>query len=154
MFPDSKIVNKHRCGRTKTIHMLTGAVAKQITSDLKQELLLTRWYGLATDGTSDEDDKFLPILVKYVDKDLGLIVISLLDMPDISSDSTAQQMYDMCIEGREAFYQTEIIGYHNSMIRQRNSLLQKIRGAQGYQKIFDVGCPCHLVHFYAGKEAK
>ena len=35
MFPDSKIVNKHRCGRTKTIHMLTGAVAKQITRDLK-----------------------------------------------------------------------------------------------------------------------
>ena len=110
MFPDSKIVNKHRCGRTKTIHMLTGAVAKQITRDLKQELLLTRWYGLTTDGTSDEDDKFLPVLVKYVDKDLRLIVTSLLDIPNISSDSTAQQMYDMCIEGREAFYQTEIIG--------------------------------------------
>ena len=69
MFPDSKIVNKHRCGRTKTTHMLTGAVAKQITSNLKEELLLTRWYGLATNGTSDEDDKFFPVLVRYVDKD-------------------------------------------------------------------------------------
>ena len=36
MFPDSKIVNKYRCGRTKTTHMLNGAVAKQITSDLKE----------------------------------------------------------------------------------------------------------------------
>ena len=52
--------------------MLTGAVAKQITSNLKKELLLTRWYGLAADGTSDEDDKFLPILVRYIDKDSGL----------------------------------------------------------------------------------
>ena len=65
---------------------------------------MTRWYGLTTDGTNDEDDKFLPVLVKYVDKDLRMIVTSLLDMPNISSDSTPQQMYDMCIEGREAFY--------------------------------------------------
>ena len=61
MFPGSKIVNKYRCGRTKTTHMLTRAVAKQITSDLKKELLLTRGYGLATDGSGDEDDKSLPV---------------------------------------------------------------------------------------------
>ena len=42
MFPDSKIVNKYRCGRTKKTHILTGAIAKQIISDLKEELLLTR----------------------------------------------------------------------------------------------------------------
>ena len=40
------------------------------------------------------------------------------------------------------------------MIGQRNSLLQKIRSAQGEQKIFDVGCPCHLAHLCAGKGAK
>ena len=34
MFPDFKIVNKYRCGRTKAKHMLTGAVTKQITNDL------------------------------------------------------------------------------------------------------------------------
>ena len=49
--------------------MLTGEVAKQITSDLKEELLLTRWYELATDGTSDEDDKFLPVSLRHFDKD-------------------------------------------------------------------------------------
>ena len=41
MIPDSKIVNKYRCGRTKTTHILAGAVSKEITSDLKEELLLT-----------------------------------------------------------------------------------------------------------------
>ena len=59
MFPDSKIVNKYRYGRTKATHMLAGAVSKQITSDLNKELLLTPWYGLATDRSSDEDDKLL-----------------------------------------------------------------------------------------------
>ena len=38
--------------------MLTGEVAKQITSNLKEELLLTHWKGLARYGSSDEDDKF------------------------------------------------------------------------------------------------
>ena len=49
--------------------MLTGAVAKQITSDLKEELLLAHWYELATDGSSDEDDEFLLLLVRHVHKD-------------------------------------------------------------------------------------
>ena len=48
--------------------MLTEAVPKQIISDLNEELLLTRWYGLAKDASSDEDDKFLPVLVRLADK--------------------------------------------------------------------------------------
>ena len=42
----------------KKRHTLTGAVGKQITSYLKEELLLIRWYRLATDGSSDEDEKY------------------------------------------------------------------------------------------------
>ena len=60
MFPDSKIVNKYLRGHTKTTHMLTGAVVIQITTHLKEELLWTRWYELATDRTSDKDNKFCP----------------------------------------------------------------------------------------------
>ena len=39
----------------------------------------------------------------------------------------------------------------NSLIGQRNSLLQKIRDVEGEQKIFAAGCLCHLAHFRAGK---
>ena len=76
--------------------MLTGAIAKEITSYLKKELLFTHWYGLATDETSDVDYRFLPVFVKYADEDPGLIATSLLDMPNINSGSTAQQIYDVC----------------------------------------------------------
>ena len=143
MFPDSKIVNKYRCGYTKTTLMLTGAVANRITRDLKEELLLTRRYGLATDGSSDEDDKFLPVLVRHVDKDSGLIATSLLNMPNINSGSTAQEMYDACNEVREAFSLdwdncvTYFSDNSNPMIGQRNSLLQNIQSGQGDQKTFD-----------------
>ena len=39
MFPDSKITYKYWCGHTKTTTMLTEAVEKQTTSNLKEDLL-------------------------------------------------------------------------------------------------------------------
>ena len=100
------------------------------------------------------------VLVRHVDKDSGLVKTSLLEMSNNSSGSTAQQMYDVCNKVREAFsldwgnfvvYSSDNI---NSMIGQHNSFLQEIRSAQGDQKIFDLGCPCHLAHMCAGKGAK
>ena len=59
--------------------MLSGTIAKQITSNLKEELLFTCWYRLATNETSDEDDNFLPVSVRYgyVEKDSPLIATPL-----------------------------------------------------------------------------
>ena len=39
--------------------LLTGLVPKHLNDDLKKELSPTQWYGLATDGSSDEDGNFL-----------------------------------------------------------------------------------------------
>ena len=69
-------------------------------------------------------------------------------------------MYDVCNDVRKAFSLdwdscvTYFSDNTNSMIGQRNSLLQKIRSVQGDQKTFDISCPCHLAHLCAGKEAK
>ena len=46
---------------------------------------------------------FFPFLVRHVDKDSGLIAISLLDMPNINWGSIAQQMYDERRKVREGF---------------------------------------------------
>ena len=67
--------------------MVTGAAAKQITSDLKGAIVDLLWYGLATGGISDVDDKLLLVLLTHVDKHSGLIVTSLLDMPNIGLSS-------------------------------------------------------------------
>ena len=71
MFPESKIVNKYRCGRRKATHILTRVVAKQSTSDLKEKLFITCCY---------ENDTFLPVLVRHFDSDSELIATSLVDM--------------------------------------------------------------------------
>ena len=96
---------------------------------------------------------FWPVLVRHVDKDSKLIGTSLLDMPNINNGSTAQQMYDVQNEAREALDWDNCIAYSsdktNSMIEQHNCLLQEIQ-----KRIFDIGCPCHLAHFCAGKGTK
>ena len=90
----------------------------------------------------------MPALARHVDKNSGLIATSLLGTPS-NSGSTVEQMYDVRYEVREAFslYWDNCVMFFsdntNSMIGQRNSLLQKIRRAQGNQKIFDVGFSGH-----------
>ena len=159
MFPDSKIAAKYKCGRTKTSHILTGAVAKNVVKDLKEEITSAKWFGLATDGSSDEDDKYLPVLIRHIGKESNLVETSLLDMPDINSGSTAEKMFDTCDSVIKSFSLdwNNCITYSsdntNSMVGKRNSLLKRIQNAQGDQKTFDVGCPCHLAHLCAGKGA-
>ena len=56
MFPDSKKAAKYRCGRTKTTHILTGAVAKENIEEVSKEITSVQWFGIATDGSSDKTD--------------------------------------------------------------------------------------------------
>ena len=68
-------------------------------------------------------------------------------MSNISSGSAAQKMHGVCNEVKETFsldwdnYVTYSSDNTNSMIGQRNNLLQKIPSPQNDQKIFVVGCP-------------
>ena len=103
LLPSYKIVKKYQCVRTKTTHMLTEAVGKQITSKLKEELLLTHWTDRRNMEPVMKMIKFLPVFVTYVDKYSRMVVASLLDMPRTNSCLTAHQMYDVGNEVREAF---------------------------------------------------
>jgi hypothetical protein len=38
-------------------------------------------YSLATDGSSDEEDKFFPIIITHEDVHTGLVTTSFIDMP-------------------------------------------------------------------------
>ena len=135
MFPGSKIAAKYKCKRTKTTHLLTGAVAKVNIEELSKYLKST-WYGIATDGSSDETDKYLPVLVKYEGPD-GLIQTSLLDMPDINVGSDAQTMFntvDYAIKSAKLswdYCMTYSSDNTNSIVgKKKNILLTKIKNAQ------------------------
>ena len=145
IFPDTKIVKKCQRSHTNTTHILTEPVASQITSDLKEELLLSCWYKIIAHGSRDEDDKFLPFLVRHVDEDSEMIAISMLDIPNTNSWSTAQEKENVCNEVREAFsldfdnWVTFSCDNTNSMFGQRSDL-QKISRMWDDKKIVDFGC--------------
>ena len=92
IFPDSKTAAKYKCKRTKTTHVLTGAVTKDNAEEIPK-YLQSSWYGIATDRSIDETDKYLSVLVRY-EVPHGLIQTSLLDMPDINVGSDAQTTFN------------------------------------------------------------
>ena len=79
----------------------------------------------------------------WLPKASGLIETSLLDMPNINSEFTAQEMYNVCDEVIDDFSLNwdNCITYPsdntNSMVGAHNSLLTKIKDSQDDQKVFD-----------------
>lgn len=151
MFPDSKIANKYKNGRIKTSNMLIESISKQTANDLKEIMSMT-WHGIVTDGRSDGNDKYLPILIGHIEKKSELLEISLLGIPNVSSGSKAQQMFNVCNKVIENFsldwnkYVTYSSDNSNSMAGSYNRLLKKIKDSQAKEKVFDVGCPFNVAH--------
>ena len=78
MFPDSEIARQFSCGRTKAMH-ITYAIGSDTVDAVKQHVAKPKLlYSLATDGSSDEEDKFLPILISHEDP-AGLITTWFID---------------------------------------------------------------------------
>ena len=151
--------SKIKCKRAKTTHVLTGAVAKDNIEELSKYLQPT-WYVIATDGSSDRADKYLPVLIRYEGPD-GLIQTSLLDMLDVNAGSHAQTMFNSINNAIKSakFSWDYCVSYSssntNSMVGEKNNLLTKIKNAQQCgQSITDVEYPCLLAHLYAEKGAK
>ncbi|KAK1903977.1 6-phosphogluconate dehydrogenase decarboxylating [Dissostichus eleginoides] len=73
MSPDSEIARQYACGRTKATH-IAYSVASHSVDRLKKAVGLKKApYSLATDGSSDEEDKFFPVLITHVDEGTGRI---------------------------------------------------------------------------------
>ena len=51
--------------------MLIGSISKQTANDLKEIISMT-WHGIVTDGISDGNHKYLPILIGHVEKKLRI----------------------------------------------------------------------------------
>ena len=105
-----------------------------LIKDLSKNLQFS-WCGIAADGSCDETDKYLPVLVRYEGPD-GLIQTSLLDMPNINVGPDAQTMFNAIyyvIKGAKLswdYCMAYSSGNTSSMVRKKNSLLTKIKNAQ------------------------
>jgi hypothetical protein len=62
-FTDSEIAKQYSCARTKSTY-ITYAIAADSIETIKGDVVADRlMYSLATDGSSDEEDKFFPIII-------------------------------------------------------------------------------------------
>ena len=153
MFPDSKIT-KNSCGRTKTTNVLSGAVAKESFSRRKSSDLY-KWFGFATGGTSDENDKFLPMLIRHFASN-GLYWTCLILTRSLNCRSCFKHSSLMRASLSWETCCTYTSNNTSSMTGKNKSLLKLIKDTQSQlpQKDFDVDCPCHLAHFCALKGSK
>jgi hypothetical protein len=84
MFPDSEIAKQYSCARTKSAH-ITYAIAADSIETIKGDVVAGRiMYSLASDGSSDEEDKFFPIIITHEDAHTGLVSTSSIDMPVVN----------------------------------------------------------------------
>ena len=118
---------------------------------------VTPWFCFATDGSSDEEDKYFPILLRHWDGDRGVITTSFVDMPAINIASGAQ-IYDSITQSLAsrgiswkncAAYSSDNASVMTGVY---NSLLSRIR--KEAPAVFQVGCPCHLAHLAAENGSK
>ena len=96
IFPDSQIASKCKCGRTMTLHILTGTVAKKSHKIHKggNYCCILVWIAhTETEVVMRVIYNFLPTLIRHFGKDSGFVE-TLLDMLDINSCSTAEQMFE------------------------------------------------------------
>ena len=101
MFPHSKIANiptNTKAVALKPPILVTGSVPKHLNDDLKKELSQPCHMDWLQMEAVMRMVIFCKILVRHIEKISRLIETSLLDMPNINSGSTAQQMYDACNE--------------------------------------------------------
>ena len=141
MFPDSEIARQYACGRTKATH-IAYSVASHSVDGLKKAP-----YSLATDGGSDEEDKFFPVLITHVDEETGLITTSFLDMPvvnEATGENIASALKASLKQGGLDVEQCVAFSSDNAsvMTGQHRGVMSYLR--KGNKDIHLVGCPCHL----------
>ena len=104
-------------------------------------------FSLATDGSSDEEDKFFPVLITYEDKTTGIITTAFLDMP-VVNEATGHNIKDAMQNSLQKIGLSlqECLAFSTdnaSVMTGRNKgvlgLLKKDNG-----NIHGLGNPCHL----------
>lgn len=147
MFPDSEIAKQYSCARTKSTHIIYAIAADSIET-IKGDVVAGRlMYSLATDGSSDEEDKFFPIIITHEDVHTGLVTTSFIDMPVVNmatgeniTTAMKKSLGDVGLDLQQCLsFSTDnasvMTGRHKGVL----GLLH-----QENPQIYGIGCACHL----------
>uniref|UniRef100_H3A0E1 DUF4371 domain-containing protein n=1 Tax=Latimeria chalumnae TaxID=7897 RepID=H3A0E1_LATCH len=163
MFPDSDIAKRYACGHTKASHLIH-CIGKESFDKVRKELLPDseeekKWYSLSTDGSSDNDDKYFPILVTCEDSE-GLIETQFLDMPTVNyadAKNIAETVEKCLSTSGLSLSNCVAFGSDNASVmidKHRGVLKLLLQEKWNGGEIYGVGCACHLAHLAAKHGAK
>ena len=107
-------------------------------------------FSLATDGSSDEEDNFFPILITHQDDQTGLITTSFVDMPVVNSTTGASiadaiksslKSVDLDLE--------QVLTFSSDNASVMNGRHKGVLGLiqTDNPNIYGMGCPCNLSPF-------
>ncbi|XP_074649008.1 zinc finger BED domain-containing protein 5-like [Tubulanus polymorphus] len=154
MFSSKSVVDDFKCGRTKAT-----AIMKVMASEVKSDIVknLNGPFVIATDGSTLNNEKFYPIVVRYLDSQ-GEIQSDLLANPVFNDSHTGESIFG--ILQRE-------LSKHNIDWKKCTALVcdntytmvGKYRGVIKYVRdqhkdVFLAGCVCHLLHLASKKGTK
>uniref|UniRef100_H2ZYM9 DUF4371 domain-containing protein n=1 Tax=Latimeria chalumnae TaxID=7897 RepID=H2ZYM9_LATCH len=152
MFPDSDIAKGYACGHTKASHLIH-CIGKESIDKVRKELLPDsgeekKWYSLSTDGSSDNDDKYFPILITCEDSE-GLIGTQFLDMPTVNyaDAKNIAETVEKCLStlGLSLSNCAAFVSDNASvMIGKHRGVLKLLQEKRSGGEIYGVGCACHL----------
>ena len=105
IFHDSKIAKNLSIRRTKAKNIVTNVIAENYKRNLTQILKITKFSILADESTDISTTKTLCVVVRYFDRTLGKITISLWEyLPTFNeknasnSQGTAEHLYKIIID--------------------------------------------------------
>uniref|UniRef100_H2ZX01 HAT C-terminal dimerisation domain-containing protein n=1 Tax=Latimeria chalumnae TaxID=7897 RepID=H2ZX01_LATCH len=156
MFPNSDIARQYSCGRIKSTHLAYG-IPSDLIDTVKQEVATPKlMFSLATNGNSDEKDKFCPVLIFHEDKN-GLVTTSFFDMPVINlaggeniGDVLKQSLRDVGLDLQQCLsFSSDNASVMTGRPKGVLSVLHKEN-----KEIYGMGCPCHLSTLAAKEGSK
>uniref|UniRef100_H3ACJ8 DUF4371 domain-containing protein n=1 Tax=Latimeria chalumnae TaxID=7897 RepID=H3ACJ8_LATCH len=152
MFPDSDIAKRYACGHTKASHLIH-CIGKESIDKVRKELTRLwrreekKWYSLSIDGSSDNDDKYLPILVTCEDSE-GLIGTQFLNVPTVNyaNAKNIAETVEKCLSTSGISLSNCAFVSDNAsvMIGKHRGVFKLFQEKQSGGEIYGAGCACHL----------
>ena len=161
MFPDSKIVKKSHCSRTKTTCILNNALSPELKGYLC-DFMKNEPYSLVNEGSNDSSVKKMNAtcaLIFDVNRsktvDFRFFDMCTTTGEDCSKAQTLFDAIDQALKKQEVTWGNCIslgVDNTNTNVGEHNSI--KSRALKENKSIFIAGCNCHLVHLAAGQGGK
>ena len=147
MIPDSAIARQYACCRRKATH-ITYAIAGHSLEQIKKEIGQgNKLFFLATDRSSDEEDKLFPVLITHEDQTTGLITTSFLKMSVVNSatgENIAHEFRDSLSQRDLSLQQCPSFLSDNASVMTGRHKGVLCYFHQRSKAIYLMGCHCHL----------